>query len=160
MSFSPVLTEADGFLLALHQAPGLESPLADDIASLKAAGVSAVVTTLTEDEMAEYGVADLGQQVEAAGLTWYHLPVPDKSLPEEAFEARWPEAQQRLQALLEAGARVAVHCRGGTGRTGLVAAKIVLACGADWDKTLDAIRSARPGALTSEPQLEYLKRDR
>ncbi|SHH97948.1 phosphatase domain-containing protein [Ferrimonas marina] len=157
MSFTPALIEADGFKLALHPAPGLETPLAEDIAALKAAGVTAVVTTLTEDELAQFGITELGQQVAAAGLSWFHLPVQDKSLPAEAFDARWPEALPQLKAKLDAGERVSVHCRGGTGRTGLVAAKLVLACGADWDNTLAAIRDARPGALAAEVQLEYLK---
>ncbi|GAA5194088.1 protein phosphatase [Ferrimonas gelatinilytica] len=160
MSFSPVLTEADGFKLALHPAPGLEAPLAEDIALLKAAGVSAVVTTLTEAELASLGLTALGQSLEAARLSWFHLPVEDKSLPAGAFDARWPEALPQLKALLEAGERVSVHCRGGTGRTGLVAAKLVLSCGGDWDKTLAAIRAARPGALTAESQLDYLKAGR
>ncbi|GAA4900198.1 hypothetical protein [Ferrimonas pelagia] len=157
MSFSPVLTEVGSFKLALHPAPGLEGELAADIQTLKAAGVTAVVTTLTEPEMAEFGVAALGETVKALGLTWFHLPVQDKSLPAEAFDARWPQAQLQLHALLKAGERVSVHCRGGTGRTGLVAAKLVLSAGADWDKTLEAIRTARPGALSAEAQLAYLK---
>ena len=157
MSFTPALTEVDGFKLALHAAPGLENAIAEDVAVLKAAGVSAVITTLTEAELASFELTALGETVEAAGLKWFHLPVQDKSLPAEAFDANWKEAKAQIKALLNDGQRLSVHCRGGTGRTGLVAAKIVLACSGDFDATVEAIRAARPGALKAEAQLEYLK---
>jgi protein-tyrosine phosphatase len=157
MPFSPVLIDVDGLKLALNPAPGLDNPIADDVAVLKDVGVAAVLTTLTADELHKFELDALGQMVEAANLSWFHLPVQDKSLPTDPFDALWLEAQPQLKALLEAGKRVSVHCRGGTGRTGLVAAKLLLSCGADFDTTIEAVRAARPGALSAEAQLDYLR---
>ena len=157
MAFSPALIEVDGFKLALNPAPGLDNPIADDVAALKDVGVAAVLTTLTADELHKFELDALGPMVEAADLAWFHLPVQDKSLPTAAFDALWLEAQPRLKTLLEAGKRVSIHCRGGTGRTGLVATKLLLSCGADFDTAIEAVRAARPGALSAEAQLDYLR---
>lgn len=158
MSFSPALIDLNGLKLALNPAPGLENPIAEDLAVLKSSGVEAVVTMLTEEELAKNNLDALGELVESAGLVWFHLPVQDKSMPASEFDARWPQAQAQLKELLEAGKRVCVHCRGGTGRTGVVAAKLLLSCGAEFDTTVEAVRAARPGALNEDEQLEYLRR--
>ncbi|MBY5923154.1 hypothetical protein [Ferrimonas balearica] len=157
MAFEPAYIDVNGLPMALHPAPGLDGKLKEDVARLAAAGVAAVVTTLTDEELTNLGIPTLGQEVEAAGMQWFHLPVKDKSLPDAGFEARWAEAREELTALMESGQRVSVHCRGGTGRTGLVAAKLLLESGADWQETLGRIREARPGALEAESQLGYLQ---
>ncbi len=157
MAFEPAYIDVNGLPPALHPAPGLEGKLSEDVALLAAAGVAAVVTTLTGEELTRLGIPTLGEEVEAAGMQWVHLPVQDKSLPDAEFEARWAEARDGLTALMESGQRVSVHCRGGTGRTGLVAAKLLLESGADWQETLDRIREARPGALAADSQLGYLQ---
>ncbi|ADN74606.1 dual specificity protein phosphatase [Ferrimonas balearica DSM 9799] len=158
MAFEPAFIDVNGLPMALHPAPGLEGRLKEDVALLAAAGVAAVVTTLTEEELTRFGIPTLGQEVEAAGMQWVHLPVQDKSLPDAEFDAAWAEQREMLTALMESGKRVSVHCRGGTGRTGLVAAKLLLDSGADWQETLDRVREARPGALEQDSQLGYLQR--
>ncbi|WP_051201891.1 tyrosine-protein phosphatase [Ferrimonas senticii] len=157
MSFTPALTAIGELQFALHPAPGLDGQLTADVATLKQAGVGVVVTTLTPAELTEFGLAELGQTVQAADIVWLHLPVQDKSLPAAEFEQGWADALEQLTESAAAGERISVHCRGGTGRTGLVAAKIALALGADFDATIDAIRVARPGALQAEAQLDYLR---
>ncbi|MBY6187752.1 dual specificity protein phosphatase family protein [Marinobacter hydrocarbonoclasticus] len=157
MAFEPAFIDVNGLPMALHPAPGLDGTLSEDVAVLAAAGVAAVVTTLTDEELTRFGIPTLKEEVEAAGMQWVHLPVKDKSLPDSGFDARWAEVRETLTALMESGRRVSVHCRGGTGRTGLVAAKLLLDSGADWQETLERVREARPGALEHESQLGYLQ---
>src|SRR5206468_5027995 len=52
----------------------------------------------------------------------YHLPIRDAATPDSEFEARWVEADARLRALLYEGRNVLVHCMGGLGRSGMIAA--------------------------------------
>ncbi|MBY5992166.1 tyrosine-protein phosphatase [Ferrimonas balearica] len=156
MAFEPAYLTVNGLPMALHPAPGLGGELEAEVDQLAAAGVAAVITLLSEQELSDLGIPGLGNAVSQAGLRWHHLPVKDKSLPDAKFEARWTQVQPQLTALLESGKRVSVHCRGGTGRTGLVAAKLLLDSGADWDEVLEQVRQARPGALSHESQLAYL----
>ncbi|QIZ75611.1 protein-tyrosine phosphatase family protein [Ferrimonas lipolytica] len=157
MAFQLALTEIGELAFALHSAPGLDGAIAADIALLKQAGVGVVVTTLTSEELHRFQLTALGSTVQNADMVWLHLPVVDKSLPAERFAAGWADALEQLQQSAAAGERISVHCRGGTGRTGLVAAKIALALDAEFDATVAAIRAARPGALSAEAQLTYLK---
>ena len=158
MSFSPIILTLSGVNLALHSAPGLEGDLTGDLQTLKQQGVSAMITTLTDEELQRFGIAGLGPEAESQGIAWQHLPVKDKSLPDEAFEHHWPQAMEQLLPRLLGGERVSVHCRGGTGRTGLVAARLLLAAGIPLSEVVEAVRQARPGALASEEQVEYLSR--
>ena len=60
--------------------------LADDLDAIAAWGASAVVTVMTRDEFAMLKVPDIGQEVEARGLDWYHPVVLDGGIPDAAFE--------------------------------------------------------------------------
>lgn len=53
-------------------------------------GTSAVVTVMTQDELAMLKVPELGQEVKARGLEWYQLAVLDAGVPNAAFETYWP----------------------------------------------------------------------
>src|SRR3712207_390991 len=44
---------------------------------------------MEEHELGRYGVPGLGEAVEALGMEWHHLPVPDVGVPDGRFEARW-----------------------------------------------------------------------
>ena len=50
---------------------------------------------------------------------------------------------------------IAVHCKGGSGRTGLVIGIILLAYGWSGEKVIKAVQEIRPKALKHPVQLEY-----
>ena len=94
-------------------------------------GASAVVTLIEEHEFAMLGVQALPDAFREAGIEWHHLPVTDVHAPDQRFEIRWGYAGARLRERLRAGERVLVHCRGGLGRAGSVAARLLVEFGAD-----------------------------
>ena len=61
-----------------------------------------------------------------------------------------------LRARLAAGERVLVHCKGGLGRTGLVAARLLVEFGVAPADAVARVRAARPGAIETERQLAYV----
>ena len=78
-----------------------------------------------------------------------------------AFEAVWPETSRRLRTLLEAGARVLVHCKGGLGRAGTVAARLLVEMGADPKQAIRDVRTARsPDAIENRAQEDWVRRGR
>lgn len=157
MSFEPVRLDHNGQVLYLHPAPGLTEDLPADISVLKAAGVSAVITLLTEEELEENGLRTLGDEVRLHDMHWFHLPIRDFGTPDEAFEAAWPDVLEKLREVMDAGGAVSIHCKGGRGRTGIVAAKLLLAEGGEMDAVTTAVKAARAGALEDPPAMEYLK---
>mgnify|MGYP003345722415 CR=1 FL=1 len=54
---------------------------------------------------------------------------------------------EMIERLLRAGANVPVHCKGGLGRAGMMAARLLVELGQPADEAIRAVRRARPGAI-------------
>ncbi|MEA3410192.1 MAG: cyclin-dependent kinase inhibitor 3 family protein [Pseudomonadota bacterium] len=119
-------------------------------------GASAVVTLMEVHELTQLGVPELGGRVEASGMRWLHLPIRDVSIPGPSFETAWETAGEDLRSRLWNGQRIVVHCRGGLGRTGLVAARLLIELGEAPDQALARVRAARPGAVETCEQEKYV----
>lgn len=120
-------------------------------------GAAAVVSLLSHEEFPALKVEQLGTEVENRDMLWFHLPIQDQGIPDDDFERRWVYAGLRLRELLRAGKQVLVHCRSGLGRTGLVAARLLVELGTQLDQALAKIREARPGTLHGSAQVNYLQ---
>jgi ADP-ribosyl-[dinitrogen reductase] hydrolase len=86
------------------------------------------------------------------GMRWVHLAIRDASVPEERFEAGWATSGRALRSTLRRGGSVLIHCRGGLGRTGMVAARLLVEMGMDARAAIAAVRQARPGAIETGAQ--------
>ena len=107
-------------------------------------------------ELIKLGVGELGEQARAMGLDWHHLPLRDVSVPTADFEVQWRTSGSELRAYLLGGEGVVVHCRGGLGRTGLVAARLLIELGEHPPAALRRVRAARPGAVETHEQERYV----
>jgi ADP-ribosylglycohydrolase/protein-tyrosine phosphatase len=137
-----------------------ERDLATDVAAIRGWGASAVVTLIEGDEFKKLGVERLPGAVRGAGIEWHHLPVKDVTAPDHAFENRWVYAGARLRERLRAGDRVLVHCRGGLGRAGSVAARLLVEFGADPGEAIQQVRAVRPGAIETRAQQRWVEAQR
>jgi len=127
-----------------------------DLDAIKDWGASAVVTLIEPHEFELLGVQGLGEGVTNRGMAWYHLPIRDVSVPNVRFEHQWPEAGKELLQTLKNGENIVVHCRGGLGRAGLVAARLIIETRVPPEKAIRAVRAARPGAIETKEQEDYL----
>jgi ADP-ribosyl-[dinitrogen reductase] hydrolase len=127
-----------------------------DIAAIADWGAVALVTLMESHELDFLGVSGLGNAVLAQGMGWYHLPVQDVSVPNIVFEAQWADTGSALRSQLLAGQSVVVHCRGGLGRTGIVAARLLIELGEKPVTALERVRAARPGAVETAEQEKYV----
>ena len=87
-----------------------------------------------------------------------HLPIADFSVPTETFEQQWQAQGPEIRALLRGGADVLVHCKGGLGRAGMIAARLLVELGMPPDDAIAAVRRARPGAIETPAQLGLVRR--
>jgi hypothetical protein len=127
----------------------------EDLASLRrACGASVLVTLLEQAEMSRIGIADLLDRARGSGLECHWLPIPDGSAPAHI------EAASRLVACvlerLAAGRTVIVHCLGGVGRSGTIAACALVGAGVEPGRAVDVVREARAGAATAPGQEEFV----
>ena len=127
-----------------------------DLKAIVEWGASVLVTLMEAHELVQLGVPDIGERAESLGMVWLHLPIPDVSIPDAAFEAAWATAGECLRATLTDRRGIVIHCRGGLGRTGLVAARLLIELGEMPREALDAVRAVRPGAVETRQQEEYV----
>lgn len=128
--------------------------LREDIAAIRAWGAGLLVTLVETAELERLGVPDLGNRVRAAGMTWLHLPIADFGVPDAGFEAAWggAGAGALIRDRLRAGRDVALHCRAGFGRSGTIAARLLVELGWEAGAAIAAVRAARPGAIETPAQ--------
>jgi len=129
-----------------------ERDLGADLEAVRRWGAAALVSLVEEHEFRMLAVPELGDRAEALGLEWHHLPIVDGWVPDSRFESRWVYAGTRLRGHLARGRRVALHCDGGLGRTGTVAARLLIELGTAPEEAVRRVRAARPGAIETGGQ--------
>lgn len=107
---------------------------------LAAAGISALASLLSAGEMAELELTGEPEAARAAGMAFYHLPTPDRHVPDRAASL---ELAQTLRGLLAHGAGIAIHCRYGIGRSSTLAAMVLVLEGTEPDHAWTLISAAR-----------------
>ena len=130
--------------------------LALDLDTVRDWGAAAVVTLLEPKELTLLRVERLGEEVLRRNMRWFHLPMADVSVPDEQFEQRWDVAGKELRSILRRRSDVVVHCRGGLGRAGTIAARLLVELGMEPTKAIASVRAARPGAIETNDQEEFV----
>jgi ADP-ribosyl-[dinitrogen reductase] hydrolase len=117
----------------------------------------AMLTLIEPQEFVELDVKQLPEVARRMGLEWHHLPIPDMGVPDAAFERGWLDVGKKLHQYLCYGGRVIVHCKGGLGRAGTIAAKLLVECGFDPENAISQVRLARKHAIETGNQEEYVR---
>lgn len=126
--------------------------LMTDLKKLKEWGAHIVVSLVEAQEFAELSVPNLPAEVGEMGMKWRHLPIRDMYPPGMRFRRIWPELGRELVEALRSGQRVFLHCKGGLGRTGTVAACLLIESGMSADEAIEAVRSARRNTIETSVQ--------
>jgi ADP-ribosyl-[dinitrogen reductase] hydrolase len=127
-----------------------------DLDAIRDWGAAAVVTLVEQKELSRLRVGQLGEEVLRKGMLWFHLPIVDVSTPDEGFERDWNAAGHELRMLLCDGRNVLVHCRGGLGRAGTIAARLLIELGMEPATAIRQVRTLRPGAIETREQEQYV----
>jgi len=123
----PLSVEHSNAKLLLTPCPGAkELPLKLALQALKEFGANAVITLMTEKELQVLLLNDICIATKSLGMSWFHLPICDQQIPDKDFSCLWETAGPAIHRLLENEKSVAIHCKGGSGRTGMIAAQILL----------------------------------
>ncbi len=135
--------------LALAARPRGGDWLKDELAGWKVAGVDTAVSLLTADEERELQLQDESREAEAQGIAFLSLPIQDRQVPDS--ESSLNSMLNRVDEVLSSGKNVLVHCRQGIGRTGLIAACLLINKGMDPDAALELLSAVR-GVAVPETQ--------
>ena len=152
--------------LGMTICPGVKDPgrwnrdLRTDLDRLKQHyATDTVVTLLEHEEFERYGVPDLLERAREVGLEVVHFPITDVSTPRRAQSDAYAALVERIVERLRDGKTIVIHCRGGLGRTGTVAASVLVTSGHTADEAIGIVRRVRSErAVETSEQEEYVRR--
>jgi ADP-ribosyl-[dinitrogen reductase] hydrolase len=130
--------------------------LGADLDAIRDWGAAAIVTLIEPKELTLLRVERLGEEVVRRNMLWFHLPIVDVSVPDQRFEEKWGAVGEELRSILRNGSDVLVHCRGGLGRAGTIASRLLIELGMPSKTAMERVRAVRPGAIETRAQEEYV----
>jgi protein-tyrosine phosphatase len=141
--------------LAVMARPRGEDWLADEVAHIKSNGINTVVSLLEDQEIHELALSAESSLCQDSDISYKSFPIPDYSVPKSPNAVKG--LCKELASELQAGRNVAIHCRQGIGRSGIIAAGILTYCGVPVEQALSKVSIAR-GCNVPETteQLQYV----
>lgn len=144
-----------GLVIARRGERYVDSVLQEEVLdALAARQTTLLVILLDDDECDPDEIEDLAGAAEARSIALLGAPIADFSAPDQRLD--WPALIARLAGDLRQGRRIAFCCLAGYGRSGMMAARLLIATGSTPEGAITAVRTARPGAIESEEQVAYL----
>jgi len=117
----------------------------------------ALLTMMTKQELQDKGLAELGKHATISDLQWFHMPIEEGGIPDQAWEDYWQIMQPRFLQLLKSGVNLTLHSKKNTGRTAIVAARIMLGLGFSLDEIVSKVEAIMPDAFNTLVQLQYIQ---
>jgi protein-tyrosine phosphatase len=99
------------------------------------------VLFLTAAEEDDLDLKNEAREVKAQGMDFLSFPIEDRQVP--SSEAGAAAVLEQLDTELSTGKNAVVHCRQGIGRTGLMAACLLVAKGFDPETAVKEVSSVR-----------------
>lgn len=134
--------------LAATPRPGLTADLVHDLKALRKVQIDHLVT-LEESKTVPEDIAA------TEGISITHMPIDDMQPPTDKEQTL--ELMQEIQHRIEQGERVAVHCRGGLGRTGTILASYLVFSGMKPEQAINKVRCADQRMIQSSGQETFVK---
>lgn len=136
--------------LAMSARPRGGDWLEDDLRSWHDEGVDVVVSLLTPGEVAELDLKHEAELAEKRQMKFVSFPIPDRQVP--ASRSALAATLEKVNADLASGKNVLVHCRQGIGRTGMVAACLLVTRGRNPSAAVDQLSALRGVPIPETPE--------
>lgn len=140
LTFYSVINDGPGSL-AIMPHPAARDSLRSDIAWLAESGFDIVVSLLTPAEEQELELFNEPSLAVEYGMRFVSCPVPDMSVPDDL--PAFAELAFKIVKLIQDGRNVLVHCRGGIGRSGLLASAVLVLMGYEPSMVFEFVTRAR-----------------
>jgi protein tyrosine/serine phosphatase len=136
-----------------------ERDLAADMRALEKEHETNVLVSLMEGhEYHGYQIPELLEQDTIGNIKILRFAIEDMGVPQEAESERFQTFVQDLVWRLKQGQNIVAHCRGGLGRTGTLAACVLVALGRHTaDEAIAAVREARKGTVQTREQEDFVR---
>jgi len=136
-----------------------ERNLAADVRALEDEYETDVLVSLMEDhEYRGYRIPELLERDSIGGIEILRFAIEDMGVPQEAESEGFEAFVQDVVRRLEQGQNLVVHCRGGLGRTGTLAACVLVALGRHTaNEAIAAVRETRKGTVQTREQEDFVR---
>lgn len=140
----PVYRISPEFMKSL---PGIiymsQVPKAVDIQNFKKEyNISHICTLLQPHEIYRFNLTNYLELCEKSGINLILFPIKDEMIPEN--KEKFNEIIEILLSEITAGKNILIHCKHGKGRTGLMAAAILIKMGYSKDEALEILKKSKP----------------
>ncbi|MGH9643667.1 MAG: protein-tyrosine phosphatase family protein [Terriglobales bacterium] len=139
--------------LALAARPRGGDWLEDEIANWRQAGIDEVLSLLMPEEERDLDLKNEAREVKKRGMKFVSFQIEDRKVP--VSQANLAAALEKLDTDLATGKNIVIHCRQGIGRTGLVAACLLVTKGLSSGAAISTISEARGNPV---PETEEQRR--
>jgi len=119
-------------------------------------GANGFVTLFEEHEFKMNQVEDLHPRLQKSDIWTLHLPIIDMYIPDQVFEDAWAVEGERIRHSLRLGERVVLHCFAGLGRTGMIAARLLVEMGMDPTAAVKSVRRDNRRRIQTQDQLDFV----
>jgi len=143
--------------IGIGRAPGYGSARFDDFRSIKEQGISKIYCLQEEDELvylADETVEQRREILKEYGIELIHSPIGDFRIPTPEQALMLSES---IMKDVNGGKSILIHCMGGLGRSGTIAACALVHYGLKPDDAVKIVRTVRPGTLETDQQVEFVK---
>ena len=141
--------------LYLHSMPGRYEPFDQTVAAIRMRGITEVICLVPLEEI-EIKSPDYARALKNGGTAWRQVmfPIVDYGVPKERDS--YLKLVMQVAGSLRKGTNVLAHCGAGIGRTGTLAASVLVYLGVPLDQALETVHAA--GSYPERPeQLELVE---
>lgn len=136
-------------------APGLRRPLVHDLDDLKHIHKAKLLVTLVSPpELDTLHLRRLPDELRKREIEPLYFPIENFGTPDSLHKL--DDLVCRVVGMAKGGNTPVLHCWAGLGRTGMVAASCLVACGFDPVEAIRTVRRLRPRTIENEDQEDFV----
>ena len=134
-----------------------ESIFSEDLNNFNNLGCNTILSLVEDLEFEKLcDKKNFVRSIYAKNLKWMHMPIEDLKAPDRQFNKKWETTKVLLKNDLMEGKNIAIHCMGGKGRSGTIAAILLIEFGHDNIEAIKIVREKRKGAIETKEQEEFI----
>jgi protein-tyrosine phosphatase len=126
--------------------------LEDELLGWQGSGIDTVVSLLTDEEEQELDLVDEAVKARKHEFVYVSCPIPDRGIPSNT--STLSNLVETIHRYLQQGKSVLVHRRQGIGRTGLVAASLLVREGMEPGTAIQEVSKVRGVHIPETPEQE------